>query len=480
MADRSVAVAVIGAGTAGLAALRAARRETDNVLLIEHGPFGTTCARVGCMPSKLLIAAANQAEAIRRAPEFGIGVDAWSVDGTRVMRRLHALRDHFVGHVLESVDAIPERLKLIGRARFDGDQRLCVETHAGEIMVDAERVVIATGSRATVPPEFSGLDSARISDDVFTWSDLPSSLTIVGAGVIGLEIGQALARLGVRVKVLTKGGHIGPLTDPDLAEHARAIFETAFDLVADYQLTEISDTPESVTIDYRAQGRDFSVTAERVLLTLGRAPNVDGLALETTSLALDGDGVPDFDRETGRCGESSIYIAGDVMDEAPLLHEASDTGTIAGLNAARHPLAMAARRKVPMTIVFSAPQTALVGETHRALTDRGARFVTGAVDFADQGRAIVMGEGLGRLHLYAEAETGRILGAEMLAPEAEHLAHILALAIDRDARLEEMMDLPFYHPTVEEGLRTAICDALAKLGQRDCLLPHGLSFSAGA
>ncbi|MCF3935768.1 dihydrolipoyl dehydrogenase [Acuticoccus sp. M5D2P5] len=462
-----------------MAALRAARRETQDVLLIEGGAFGTTCARVGCMPSKLLIAAANRAEAVRDAATFGIDIPAWSIDGVRVMQRVHDLRNAFVDSVLQSIEALPEGMILRGRARFVSDDRLDVETQTGTVTVEAERIVIATGSRPTIPEEFANLGTRATSEDVFEWSSLPASVGVFGAGVIGLELGQALSRLGVRVSLFTKDGMVGPLTDPALIEEAHTLVDEALEFVPDFRMIGFSETEDHVTIDYSAAGREFSTTLERVLIAVGRTPNVDGLALENTSLARDEAGIPLFDRATGRCGDSTIFIAGDAMDEAPLLHEATRSGVIAGTNAGLYPSARTGTHAVPLTIVFSEPQIALVGSTYRALDETGTEHVVGAVDFGEQGRAQVIDRAKGRLHLYVAKGTARLLGAEMMAPEAEHLAHILAVAIDRGMTVREMLDLPFYHPTLEEGLRTACCDALARLGEREVPRPNELAFGPG-
>jgi dihydrolipoamide dehydrogenase len=171
--------------------------------------------------------------------------------------------------------------------------------------------------------------------------------------------------------------------------------------------------------------------------------------------------VPVFDRETMQCGNAPIFIAGDVNSDVPLLHEAADEGRIAGDNAARFPDVRADMRRAPLSIVFTDPQIAVVGGGFRAARD--VAFVTGAVSFDDQGRARVMQRNRGRLHVYAQIGTGLLLGAEMVGPEAEHLAHLLAWALQLDLTIEEMLKLPFYHPVVEEGLRTALRDAYAKL-----------------
>ena len=232
-------------------------------------------------------------------------------------------------------------------------------------------------------------------------------------------------------------------------------------------------------IDYQVGGEARTERFERLLVAIGRTPNVDGLDLASTSLARDESGVPVFDRRTCQCGEDPVFIAGDAEDTVPVLHEATDTGRIAGANAAAFPDVERHHRRAPLAVVFCEPQIALVGESRAALDDAGVDYRTGVVDFSDQGRARVMDEAAGRLHVYARAGSCELLGAEMICPRAEHLAHLLALALEAQVGLPAMARMPFYHPTFEEGLRTAIRDAMAKARLAEPPLPHGLSSGPG-
>ncbi len=455
-----VDVAVIGAGTAGLAAYRAARSAGARALLVEGGPYGTTCARVGCMPSKLLIAAAEAAHGIDRAHRFGVHAGAARVDGREVMARVKRERDRFVGFVLEGVEAIAEVDRIRGHARFVDRSTLEVE---GGPRIEAGSVVIATGSRPSVPPILRGLgDRLVVNDDVFAWDTLPRSVAVFGPGVIGLEIGQALSRLGVRVVVLGRGGRVGPLTDPFVQRAALAAFASEFTLDPDAHVTRVERVGGEVEVDYRgADGAPRSERFEYVLAATGRAPNVERLGLEALDLALDARGVPLHDRETLQVGGAPIFIAGDAADDAPLLHEAADEGRIAGANAARYPKVSKGLRRAPLGIVFTDPQIAIVG---RGFARLGAHEIAaGEVSFEDQGRSRVMLRNRGHLRVYGDPATGRFLGAEMAGPDAEHIGHLLAWALQARMTVARMLEMPFYHPVVEEGLRTALRDLDARL-----------------
>jgi dihydrolipoamide dehydrogenase len=459
-------VAVIGAGTAGLAAYRAVKSAGRRALLVEGGPLGTTCARVGCMPSKLLIAPAEAAHAVERFPAFGLHLPgAVEVDGKAVMARVRSERDRFVGFVVQGVERIPAADKVAGYARFADEHTLLVSAVPGgeaHARIAASRVVIATGSSPAYPPAWRALGERLVTnEEVFDWDDLPGSVAVFGPGVIGLELGQALHRLGVRVKIFGRGGGVGPLGDPALLDEARKVLGAELYLDTDARADVVREG-DRVFVRYRGlDGTERSEAFDYLLAATGRTPNVRGLDLARTPLALDRSGVPLFDRHTLRAGSSSIFIAGDANNDVPLLHEAADEGRIAGSNAAHYPDVRPGLRRAGLGIVFTDPQIAVVGGGYAAA--RAASHVTGVVSFEDQGRSRVMLRNRGLLHVYAETATGRFLGAEMLGPDAEHVGHLLAWAKQMNLGIEQMLEMPFYHPVVQEGLRTALRDAQAKL-----------------
>ena len=457
-------VAIIGAGTAGLAAYRAAVAAGRRALLIESGPHGTTCARDGCMPSKLLIAAAEAAHGPSKWDEFGLRLEGrMRVDGAAVMARVQRERDRFVGFVLDAVDRIPPADRLVGKARFTGDHSLQIEDGP---FVRFRSAVIATGSAPAIPALLRGAaDRLVVNDDVFAWNDLPRSAAVFGPGVIGLELGQALSRLGVRVSMLGRGGYVGPFSDPALREYAQASFASEFSLDPDARVESVTRVEDGVRIARRSQdNRLDEETVDVVIAATGRTPNIRDLGLETTSLALDAAGVPRFDRTTLRCGSGHIFIAGDANNDVPLLHEAADEGRIAGENAALLPDVRPGQRRTPLAIVFTDPQLAVIGQRYADLC--GLAFVTGRASFEDQGRSRVMLRNRGLLHVYAAQHDGRVLGAELIGPDAEHLAHLLAWGIQSEMTVARMLEMPFYHPVIEEGLRTALRDAAAQVAQR--------------
>ncbi|HIF9545690.1 TPA: dihydrolipoyl dehydrogenase [Photobacterium damselae] len=482
MKTLNVDVAVIGGGTAGLGSYRAAKAYTDSVVMIEGGPYGTTCARVGCMPSKLLIAAAESVHQIEKAPGFGVHPQGEIViNGREVMDRVKRERDRFVGFVLEGVDEIPAEDKISGYAKFIDNNTLMVDDHTKII---AKRIVIATGSRPAYPAVWNELgDRLVINDDVFEWDDLPNSVAVFGPGVIGLELGQSLKRLGVDVVMFGLGGQVGPLTDPEVMAYANKTFNEEFYLDPDVKVESMVRNGDAIEIKYLGKdGQLKEITVDYVLAATGRRPNVDKLAIENTSLVLDARGVPKADYYTMQTSVDTIFIAGDASNQIPLLHEAADQARIAGDNAGRFPDIRAGLRRSKLSAVFSDPQIAMVGETYKEITTRLGTcgcFATGDVSFENQGRSRVMLRNKGMLHVYGEQGTGRFLGAEMIGPDAEHLAHLLAWAHQNQMTISQMLDMPFYHPVIEEGLRTALRDLNAKLNLGPEMIKHCLDCGPG-
>ena len=464
-----VDVAIIGHGTAGANAFRAAREHTDNVVIIEGGEYGTTCARVGCMPSKLLISAADAVHEIQAAKVFGVSAENINIDGKKVMQRVREMRDFFVSFVIQAVENIAQEKRIRGYARFTDNHTLQVDDHT---LIQAQSIVIATGSSPFIPPILEPVkDQVQNSDDVFYWQDLPKSLAIFGTGIIGLELGQALHRLGVKVTIFGRSGRVGILTHPELQEYCANTFAEEYDLVKKPEIHNISPfvkgKSKGVCIKFTDEhGNKRNEEYDSILGATGRRLNLDKLGLENTNLKLNAKGVPEFDKETLQCGESSIFIAGDVNGERQLLHEAADEGKSAGSNAAQFPKLQILKRRIPTTVVFTDPQIAIAGKSFRELTKpplkRGVGgFVIGRLNYEKQGRAQVMAKNKGQMHLYADPKTGELLGAEIFGPRAEHMAHLLSWSIAQKLTCAQMLTMPFYHPTLEEGLRTALQDVVS-------------------
>lgn len=458
---KEVDVAIIGAGTAAITARRAIKAAGASLVMIDSGPFGTTCARVGCMPSKLLLAAADVAHRLNVAPTFGVHPQEIRIDGRQVLQRVRSERDRFVGSALGVIDEAKAAGEvLVGRARVAAPGRLTLDSGPE---VRFKQLVIAAGTRPLIPKTFQHVKEVLLTnEEIFELETLPESLLVIGLGVIGLELGQAFHRLGVRTTLLGVGGAIGPFADPELLTEARRLFQGELDLHPGHQLQTVERVGLGVRLRFvDAHGRARDETFERVLMAAGRGSNLHGMGLDTLGVRPDDHGRYHIDPGTLQLADAPVFVAGDANELHPVLHEAADDGRIAGENAARFPELRALQRRTPLSIVFSDPQIGIVGGGYRALQDCDA--AVGQASFEEQGRARVNGTHRGLIRIYAERRRGCLLGAELLGPQMEHLAHLLAWSVQQMLTVDEALQMPFYHPVIEEGLRTALRDLNANL-----------------
>ncbi|MFD1949488.1 dihydrolipoyl dehydrogenase [Sphingomonas arantia] len=453
-------VAIIGAGTAGLAAYKAATAEGAHAVLIEPGPGGTTCARVGCMPSKALIAAGRTAHHARQAAIFGITVGDVTIDGPAVMDRVRRERDYFVASVMEDVAAIPADRHITGHARFTAPGQLSVD---GGPDIAARTIVIATGSTPSLPELLEPVaEHVRTSDTIFEIATIPATLAVLGAGVIGLELAAAFARLGTRVTMIDKGDVVAGIADPEAECVARDRLAQDFTihLGADLTAADLADGKVRLAWDGDNAG---NAVFDLVLAAAGRPPVSDTLNLDAAGLDRDDHGTPHFDAGTGRCGDSMVFIAGDARACRPVLHEAARSGRLAGHNAAQPDALRRDPILPPLAITFTDPQIAMVGCEYDELPSDG---VIGSATFGDNGRVHIDAAGDGILRLYADHD-GTVIGATIVGPDAEHAAHMVALGLACGLTLAELADQAYYHPTVAEVLQNAARDALSTLATDD-------------
>ncbi|HDZ08349.1 dihydrolipoyl dehydrogenase [Pseudohongiella sp.] len=449
----NVDTVIVGAGTAGLSALREVRRYTDDFLVVNNGHWGTTCAAVGCMPSKALIEVANAFHHRKLFQQFGLrGADALRVDIPAVLAHVRKLRDGFV----KGPESVPEEL---GKRAVQGFARLsgpgCIEVNGNRI--HARSIILAPGSRPVVPESWLAFgDRILTTDSLFEKNDLPQRIAVVGMGAIGVEIAQALARLGITVAAFDNSDRLAGIGDDEVLAAFRPLLERELTL----HLGGSADL-EQAGDRIRVSGAGGGFEADAVLAAMGRRPNIDGLGLETLGVPLSDKGMPQVDPTTLRIGGLQVFLVGDANADRPLLHEAADEGYIASQFAApgadRHGFC----RRTPMSVVFSSPQVAHVGQAVSDISDQ--HRVTGSADFSRQGRVRITGMAAGVLRIHADAQNGKLLGADMCIPDAEHLAHLLALAIEQNMTVQQMLAMPFYHPVMEEGLRSALRDLTKQL-----------------
>ena len=451
-------VVIIGAGTAGLSARKVVSKYTQNYVVIDDGILGTTCARVGCMPSKAFIQVANDFHRRNSFQEIGIaGSEVLKVDSEKVMSHTRKLRDRFVRSVLSGMEDWKEEHFIGKRARFINRN----EIDLGDTKISGNKIIIATGSSPVVPKPWQEFSDLFIdTNSFFELSKLPRSVGVIGLGVIGIELGQALHRLGVEVVGISKGPAMAGLSDPKLIEYTSK--KLGEELNLDFSGVK-SLSRKNGNLSIQTHEREYIV--EKALISVGRSPNLSGLGLENLPVELDARGIPRFNEKSCQLnGADNIFIAGDVDGSRAILHESADDGAIAGFNACQDKVQQY-KRRTWLGITFSSPNIATVGKRYVELVNEKIDFEYGEVSFEGQGRSIVMLSEKGHLRIYGDKKNNQILGAELFAPSGEHIAPLLAWVISQKMTVGGVLQLPFYHPAVEEGLRTALRNLASKLNE---------------
>lgn len=448
---------IIGAGTSGLTARKRIAKFTQNYVVVDNGILGTTCARVGCMPSKVLIQVANEFHKRLLFDEQGIrGQSHLEVDPTTVLKHVRKLRDRFVKSVFSGMESWRETHLIQKRASFIDANTLDLE---GE-KVSFKKAIIATGSSPVIPKPWQEFSEFLIdTNGFFELPTLPNKMAVIGLGVIGIELGQALHKLGIDVIGISKDSTIAGISDPKVREY-----------VCD-KLNEEMNLDFSGVSELKKQGNQLLVKTskndylvDKALISVGRSPNLKSLKLENLIAGYDGKSIPDFCKRTLQLKDHKhIAIAGDVNGMTPILHESADEGFIAAHFLLEEETKETLKRRTPLGITFSSPNIAYVGKKYQQLVDAKVEFEIGESSFEGQGRSIIMGEEKGILRVYGETKTGKLLGAELFAPSGEHLAHLLAWAISAKQSVFDTLANPFYHPVVEEGLRTALRNLARKI-----------------
>lgn len=446
-------IAVIGAGTAGVTAFHEIRRSGRAALLIDHGPLGTTCARVGCMPSKAVLHAAHDWSVARKlaganAPMASTADDLWT--------RAIATRDKLAGGAANRTRTAAGEHLLMGRARFVGPHELDVDGQR----VRARAFVVATGSNPIVQDTLLGLgDRLRTTDTLFDLPRLPRSLGILGLGAIGLELGLAFSRLGVTVVAGDLRDHLAGIADPAVAARATQRFGGEFTMWLGRPM-QVEATAHGVAL----RSGDDRAEVDLLLAAVGRRPNTKGLGLAEAGVTVDAHGAPVLDAHTLRAGASSIFFAGDVHPDRALMHEGVDEGVIAARGALALTGATVApppARRTPLSIIFSDPDVATAGAAWDALDPE--TIVVGTAEGAGNGRSRILGAEDNLIRVYADRATGRLLGGSLIATHGEHIGHLLAWAIQRGETVDSLLQMPYYHPSIEEMLQSALHDAARQL-----------------
>lgn len=453
--EKTVDVAIIGAGTAGLNAMAQVRRAGKSFVLINGGELGTTCARVGCMPSKAFIQIAEDYHRRHIFDRHAIeGSEHLAIDRADAMEHVRDIRDILVDRVLgNSTDDMGDELIENTYAHFVEPGLLW----AGDHLIRYGSAIIATGSTPIVPEAWKEFGNKLVTtDEFFEQEELPDSVAVIGLGVIGLELGQSLHAMGIEVTGFDMAETLASLSDPQVAQSAMNILSKEFPIHLGHA-AEIEPEGEQL----RVSAGEHSVVVDQVLVAMGRRPNLDHLRLENLEIPLNGKGLPEYDPSTMQVAGQPIFLAGDINGDRQILHEAGDEGRISGYNASQSEI-VSFRRKTPLSIAFCSPNIAQVGQDWSTLKDN-PDVVSGEMPLGPVGRALIMAKNKGVIRLYADKNSGKLLGASLISTRGENLAHLLAWAIEREMTIVDLLRMPFYHPTIEEALQAALYSTYKQL-----------------
>ncbi|MBI5523019.1 MAG: NAD(P)/FAD-dependent oxidoreductase [Desulfarculus sp.] len=440
MSGHDLDVLVIGGGgSGGFTAATTALKSGARVGMVEAGRLGGLCILAGCMPSKTLLHGAALFK------EMG-------VPGARAYPRLLALKRAVVEHLAGGRQRAVAEKEAQGLTLYRG-QAVLVDPHTVQVegrRLSAGSIIIATGSREVWPP-LPGIEGAGclVAEEFMDLPELPGSLVVLGGGAIACELAQYAARMGVATTLVQRGERLLSQETPRVGQVIQEALEAdGARVFTSTELVAVEAGPEGKTVRFKQDGAAQSAQAQAVLLALGRRPNIQGLGLEAAGVAVE-NGAPKVDRFM-RTSVGHIYAAGDVTGQALVVNLAVLQGQIAGYNAT-HPEPRAIDDRVLPRAVFTDPQVARVGLSAAQARQAGVEFLEVEMDLAGLGVARTYPQELrGFLALRAERMSGRILGAELVAPEASLMIHDLAVAMKLGGTAQDLAEVPYIHPCLAE------------------------------
>ncbi len=445
-------VVIIGAGPGGyVAAIRAAQLGLTVACVEREAALGGTCVRIGCIPSKALLESSERyVEAKGHLADHGVKVGKVELD----LAAMHARKDAVVKANTDGVAYLFKKHKIErvhGTGRLGGAGEVVVETADGERRLQAKHVVLATGSRVA---ELRGVevDGDRIgtSTEALAWDEVPEHLVVIGAGVIGLELGSVWGRLGAKVTVLEYLDRILPGMDAEIAKEARKVFgKQGMDIRTGVKVTGATVKGAKVTLSLEGA---HDVVADRVLVATGRRPNGEGLGLEEAGVQVDGQGRVVVDERFATSAEG-VYAIGDLIHGPMLAHKAEEDGVaLAEMLATGH--GHVDYGLVP-SVVYTDPEIASVGRSEEELAAQGVPVRKGVFPFAANGRARAMARTEGKVKILAHRDTDRVLGVHVIGPRAGDLIAEAVAAMAFHASSEDVARVVHAHPTLAEVVKEA-------------------------
>jgi dihydrolipoamide dehydrogenase len=455
MAAYEYDIAVIGAGPGGYVAAIAAAKEGKTVCIIERAAFGGVCLNEGCIPTKTLIKTINLLQEMKQAASFGIeGLDSAALSVS--MPRLQERRRRVVSRLAGGVKSLLKGNKvtiLEGEASFLDRHTLKV----GNTCVTAENIIIAAGSLPFMPPfiPLKGKTNVITSKEALELVELPASMAIIGGGVVGIEFAYLLHALGCSITVLERMNRILPTVDAEISAMVQQGLQKAgivFHLGA--KVGAIHDN----TVLFETDGATSLVTADMVLMAVGRLPDIKALHLEAVGVACENGAI--VTDEYMRTNVPGIYATGDVNARMMLAHTASHEGMIAVKHICGKQAVM--RYNAVPSCIYLEPEVASIGLTEEEARAKHAAVKVGKFPMGANGKSLVEGGTAGMIKVIADGDTGEILGAHLFCKHATDMIAEIALAMTLEATVDDIMETIHPHPTVSESVPEAFMAAFGK------------------
>jgi dihydrolipoamide dehydrogenase len=440
-------VVVVGSGPGGyVAAIRAAQLGKQ-VTVIDRSEVGGVCLNRGCIPSKALISAAHQFEEIGNASAIGISADNIKVDFAKIQEWKNGVVNKLTGGVSGLFKGNKVQF-MSGDVFFNGPNQIRVVTEDSGQSYHFNHCIIATGSR---PIELKALPFGKrilSSTEALNLSEIPKSLIVIGGGYIGMELGQVYAKFGTKVTILEGSPSILPGFEAELTRAvAKNLKKNNVETITEALAKEAQVTDNDVTVTYETKGETKQVTAEYVLVTVGRRPNTDEIGMELAGVKMTERGMIEIDHQC-RTNVPNVYAIGDIVAGPALAHKASYEGKVAAEVIAGLPSAL--DYKAIPAVCFTDPEIASVGLSETEAKAEGRHVAVGKFSYGANGRALSMNAGEGFVKIIAEKETGIVIGGQVVGAEASNLIAEIGLAVEMSATLEDIALTIHAHPTLGE------------------------------